>query len=211
MMKKPLKKYLAEFIGTFALVFAGTGAVVVNAQTGMFGHLGIALVFGFIVMAMVYAIGHVSGAHINPAVTIALWIGKKLDKKLVLPYIVSQLSGAIFASLLVLIIIGGESFIGATLPKDGNFMQSFYLEIALTFFLMFVIIGSTSKSAYKQFAGLAIGIAVSLGALFGTSMNPARSFGPALISGNFSFHWIYWLAPIIGAILAIMAYKLIEK
>ena len=216
-MKQLLKQYLSEFIGTFALVFAGTGAIVVNSQTGVLGNLGIALVFGFIVTVMIYAIGHVSGAHINPAVTIALFIGKKFDKKQVLPYIISQLLGATFASLLVLTIIGGDSFVGATLPRAGNFMQSFYLEIALTFFLMFVIIGSsTDKLAYKQFAGLAIGITVGLDALFGgpisgASMNPARSFGPALISGNFSFQWVYWSAPIIGAILAVMAYKLIES
>ena len=216
-MKESFKKYFSEFIGTFALVFAGTGAIVVNAQTGVLGNLGIALVFGFIVAVMIYAIGHISGAHINPAVTVALWLGKKFNKKQVLPYVLSQLLGATFASLLVLTIIGGDSFVGATLPKDGNFMQSFYLEIVLTFFLMFVIIGSsTDKMAYKQFAGWAIGTTVGLDALFGgpisgASMNPARSFGPALISGNFSFHWVYWLAPIIGAILAVLAYKIIER
>lgn len=215
-MNKSIKKYIAEFIGTFALVFAGTGAVVVNAQTGVLGDVGVALVFGFIVAVMIYAIGHISGAHINPAVTIALWFGKKFDKKQVLPYVISQLLGAIFASILVLIIIGGDSFIGTTLPKDGNYMQSLYLEIVLTFFLMFVILGSsTSKMAYKQFAGWAIGTTVGLDALFGgpisgASMNPARSFGPALISGNFSFLWVYLLAPIIGAILAVLAYNIIE-
>lgn len=215
-MDSPLKKYLAEMIGTFALVFAGTGAIVVNAQTGALGHVGIALVFGFIVAVMIYSIGHISGGHINPAVTIGLWIGKKFDKKHVIPYILFQLLGAILASFLVLTIIGGDSFIGATLPLNGNFIQSFYLEIVLTFFLMFVIINvATDKGAYNQFAGLAIGTTVAIDALFGgpisgASMNPARSFGPALISGNFSFHWVYWLAPIIGALLAVFAYQLIR-
>lgn len=211
------KRYISEFIGTFALVFAGTGAIVVDAQTGVLGNVGIALVFGFIVAVMIYTVGHISGAHINPVVTIALWVGNKFNRKHVIPYVISQLLGATFASILVLIILGGDSFLGATLPRDGNFMQSFYLEIVLTFFLMFVILGSsTDKMAYKQFAGLAIGTTVGLDALFGgpisgASMNPARSFGPALISGNFSFHWVYWLAPIIGAILAVLAYKLIKS
>lgn len=213
-MVSAFKKYIAEFIGTFALVFAGAGSVVVNAQTGALGNTGIAFVFGFVIAAMIYAIGHISGAHINPAVTIAFWLGKKFDKKDVLPYISSQILGAIFASLLILLVLGGDAFVGATLPKDGNFMQSFYLEIILTFFLMFVIVGSTSSN-YQQFAGLAIGLTVGLDALFGgpisgASMNPARSFGPALISGNFSYHWIYWVAPILGAALAVLAYNVIK-
>lgn len=214
-MASKFKKYIAEFIGTFALVFAGAGAVVVNAQTGALGNVGIAFVFGFIVAAMIYALGHISGAHINPAVTIAFWLGRKFDRKSVLPYISSQILGAIFASLLILFVLGGDAFVGATLPKDGNFMQSFYLEIVLTFFLMFVIVGSTSSN-YPQFAGLSVGLTVGLDALFGgpisgASMNPARSFGPALISGNFSYHWVYWAAPILGAALAIFAYNAIKS
>ncbi len=213
-MDLKFKKYIAEFIGTFVLVFAGTGAVVVNAQTGALGNTGIAFVFGFVVAAMIYAIGHISGAHMNPAVTIAFWLGKKFDKKNALPYISSQILGAIFASLLIVAILGTDAFAGATLPKDENFMQSFYLEIILTFFLMLVIVGSTSGN-YQQFAGLAIGLTVGLDALFGgpisgASMNPARSFGPALISGNFSYHWIYWAAPILGAALAVLAYNIIK-
>ncbi|MEK6948981.1 MAG: MIP/aquaporin family protein [Nanoarchaeota archaeon] len=213
-MASKFKRYIAEFIGTFALVFAGAGSVVVNAQTGALGNTGIAFVFGFVIAAMIYAIGHISGAHINPAVTIAFWLGRKFDKKDVLPYISSQILGAIFASLLILFVLGGDAFVGATLPRDGNFMQSFYLEIVLTFFLMFVIVGSTSSN-YPQFAGLAIGLTVGLDALFGgpisgASMNPARSFGPALISGNFSYHWVYWAAPILGAALAVLAYNVIK-
>lgn len=214
-MASNFKKYIAEFIGTFALVFAGAGAVVVNAQTGALGNTGIAFVFGFVIAAMIYAIGHISGAHINPAVTIAFWLGKKFDKKDVLPYISSQILGAIFASLLIFAILGTDASAGATLPRDGNFMQSFYLEVILTFFLMFVIVSSTSGN-YPQFAGLAIGLTVGLDALFGgpisgASMNPARSFGPALISGNFSHHWIYWAAPILGAALAVLAYNVIKS
>ena len=209
------KKYFAEFIGTFALVFAGTGAVVVNAQTNALGQVGIALVFGLVVAAMVYSIGHISGAHINPAVTLALFLDKKFGKKEVIPYIVSQLLGAVAASILVLAVLGNNAYIGATLPKDNNYMQSFYLEIVLTFFLMFAILGSTDGKAYKQFGGLAIGFVVGLDAMFGgpisgASMNPARSFGPALLSGNFSYHWVYWLAPIIGALIAVYAYRLMQ-
>jgi aquaporin Z len=217
-MRNSINKYIAELIGTFALVFVGTGAIVVNAQTGLLGNLGIAIAFGAIVAVMIYALGHISGAHINPAVTISLWIGKKFDKKHVLPYVSSQLLGACLASLLVLLILGSDAYAGATLPKDGNFMQSFTLEIILTFFLVFVIVGSSCncEAGYKHFSGLAIGATVALDALFGgpisgASMNPARSFGPALVSGNFEFHWVYWLAPIIGAVLAVLTYKLIEK
>lgn len=209
------KKCFAEFIGTFALVFAGTGAVVVNAQTNALGYVGIALVFGLVVAAMVYSIGHISGAHINPAVTLALFLDKKFGKKEVTPYIVSQLLGAVAASILVLAVLGNNAYIGATLPKDNNYMQSFYLEIVLTFFLMFAVLGSTDGKAYKQFGGLAIGFVVGLDAMFGgpisgASMNPARSFGPALLSGNFSYHWVYWLAPIIGALIAVYAYRLMQ-
>ncbi len=209
------KKCFAEFIGTFALVFAGTGAVVVNAQTNALGQVGIALVFGLVVAVMVYSIGHISGAHINPAVTLALFLDNKFIKKEVIPYIVSQLLGAVAASILVLAVLGNNAYIGATLPKDNNYMQSFYLEIVLTFFLMFAILGSTDGKAYKQFGGLAIGFVVGLDAMFGgpisgASMNPARSFGPALLSGNFSYHWVYWLAPIIGALIAVYAYRLMQ-
>ena len=209
------KKCFAEFIGTFALVFAGTGAVVVNAQTNALGQVGIALVFGFVVAVIVYSIGHISGAHINPAVTLALFLDKKFGKKEVIPYIVSQLLGAVAASILVLAVLGNNAYTGATLPKDNNYMQSFYLEIVLTFFLMFAILGSTDGKAYKQFGGLAIGFVVGLDAMFGgpisgASMNPARSFGPALLSGNFSYHWVYWLAPIIGALIAVYAYRLMQ-
>ena len=209
------KKCFAEFIGTFALVFAGTGAVVVNAQTNALGQVGIALVFGFVVAVIVYSIGHISGAHINPAVTLALFLDKKFGKKEVIPYIVSQLLGAVAASILVLAVLGNNAYIGATLPKDNNYMQSFYLEIVLTFFLMFAILGSTDGKAYKQFGGLAIGFVVGLDVMFGgpisgASMNPARSFGPALLSGNFSYHWVYWLAPIIGALIAVYAYRLMQ-
>ncbi len=215
-MNQNLKKYFAEFIGTFALTFAGTAAIVTNAKTGVLGGVGIALVFGFIVAVMVYSIGHISGAHINPAVTIALWLGRKFNKKDVAPYIIAQLLGACLASLLVLNILGNNLSIGATLPKDGNYIQSFFLEIVMTFFLMFVILScAIGKMEYKQFAGWAIGTTIAIDALFGgaisgASMNPARSFGPALVSGNFSYHWIYWIAPITGAILALIIYRLIE-
>jgi len=215
-MDDDFKKYLAEFFATFAFVFAGTGAIVVDAQTGALGHLGIALVFGFTLAVMIYATGHISGGHVNPAVTLGFWFAKKIKGKLVIPYIVSQLLGATLASFLVLNILGNNAGLGVTLPA-GGISQSFYLEIVMTFFLMFVIISvAADKKAFNQFGGLAIGTTVALDALFGgpisgASMNPARSFGPALVSGNFGFHWIYWVAPIIGALIAVYAYKLIES
>jgi len=215
-MASKFKRYIAEFIGTFIFVFVATGVVVVNAQTQTLGLIGIALATGFTLAVVVYAIGHISGAHINPAVTIAFWLGNKFKKIDTVFYIIAQLLGAVLASILVLSIIGGDAFLGATLPRDGDFVSAFYLEILLTFFLMFVIAGTAiDKKSYNQFAGLAIGLTISLdillgGPISGASMNPARSFGPALLSGNFSYHWIYWLGPILGAILGIFSYKIIK-
>ena len=201
--RENMKKYLMEFAGTFFLVLA-------------IGLTGNPLAIGLMLMAVVYAGGHISGAHINPAVTIALWAGKKFEKNKVLPYILAQIAGACIASFLVFSIFGNFASVGATLPRGGGAMQSFFLEIVLTFFLMFVILGSTDKMGYKQFAGWAIGTTVGIdaligGAISGASMNPARSFGPALISGNFAYHWIYWAAPVIGALIAVYAYKIIRK
>lgn len=208
------REALAEGIGTFALVFAGTGAVMVNKITnGSVTHLGISFVFGAVVAAMIYCLGHVSGAHFNPAVTLAFWTSGFFPRRLVLPYIVAQVIGAILASALLFLSLGKIANLGATLPLNGNWSQSLILELVLTFILMFVIFGSgLDRRAPVGFAGIAIGLTVALEAAFmgpitGASMNPARSFGPAFIGWIWQHHWVYWVAPIMGAQLAAIVYR----
>lgn len=212
-----MKKYIAEMIGTFALVFCGTGAIIINEQTaGEVSPFGIAVTFGLIVMAMIYSIGNISGAHINPAVTIAFAVSKKFPKKQVIHYIAFQLAGALLASIILKFLFPENVMLGATSPH-GTAMQSFILEIILTFFLMFVILCVSSGSNEKGLmAGIAIGGFVLLAAAFagpisGASMNPARSLAPALVSGQLESLWIYLLAPIIGAILALVGYNAIKS
>jgi aquaporin Z len=208
------REAIAEGIGTFTLVFAGTGAVMVNAiSDGSVTHLGISFVFGAVVAAMIYCLGHISGAHLNPAVTLAFWTSGFFPRGLVIPYILAQLIGAVSASALLLISLGRVANLGATLPLNDNWLQSFVLELVLTFILMFVIFGSgLDRRAPVGFAGLAIGLTVCLEAAFmgpitGASMNPARSFAPALMVGIWQHHWVYWLAPIMGAQLAVVVYR----
>jgi MIP family channel proteins len=216
-MKLPFKfkreEAIAEGVGTFILVFAGTGAVMVNQISGgAVTHLGISFVFGAVVAALIYGLGHVSGAHFNPAVTLAFWTSGFFPKWKVLPYILAQCWGAIAASFILLITLGNVANLGATLPLKGNWLQSFVLEIVLTFILMLIILGSgLDRRAHIGFAGLAIGLTVGLEAAFmgpitGASMNPARSLGPALIGGIWQHHWLYWVAPILGAQLAVLVY-----
>ena len=208
------REAIAECLGTFILVFAGTGAVMVNQiSQGSITHLGISFVFGAVVAAMIYATGHISSAHLNPAVTLAFWASGFFPAKRVLPYILAQCVGAIAASKLLLITLGKVGNLGATLPLNGNWLQSLILETVLTFILMFVILGSgLDRRAPIGFAGIAIGLTVGLEAAFmgpitGASMNPARSLGPALISGVWEHHWVYWVAPIWGAQLAVAVYR----
>lgn len=205
---------LAEGIGTFILVFAGTGSVIVNSiSNGAVTHLGISFVFGAVVAALIYGMGHLSGAHFNPAVTLGFWASGFFPKRRVLPYILAQVLGAITASALLLISLGSVANLGATLPLNGNWLQSLVLEIVLSFILMFVILGSgLDRRAHVGFAGLAIGLTVGLEATFmgpitGASMNPARSLGPALVAGIWQYHWVYWVAPILGAQLAVAVYR----
>ena len=217
-MKNDAREVLAEFIGTFTLIFMGTGAVIVNqVSQGAVTHLGISGVFGAVVAALIYALGHISGAHLNPAVTLALWQGGFFRRHRVFPYILAQILGAIAASSLLLIIFGPVANLGATLPLNNNWQQSFVLEIILTFILMLVIFGAAvDPRSHQSFAGLAIGLTVGLeaacmGPITGASMNPARSFGPALLSGIWQHQWLYWIAPIIGAQLAMWVYRLLSN
>ena len=211
-----MKKYLAEFIGTFALVFCGTGAVIVNQQTeGSLGLLGVAATFGIIVTAMIYVFGNISGTHINPAVTISLALGKLLPKNEVLGYITAQILGAILASSLLHIMFPNSHFLGGTSPS-GNALQSFSIELILTFFLMLTILGVSSKKELSNVSGLIIGLMVTgmilfAGPISGGSFNPTRSIAPAIVSGNLTSLWIYLIAPTLGAILAMLIWKIFNK
>jgi MIP family channel proteins len=213
-----LPALLAEAIGTFILVFTGTGAIVVNQLSqGTVTHLGISLVFGAVVAALIYALGHISGAHFNPAVTLAFWQSGFFPKRRVLPYIAAQLVGAVVASLALLGAFGSVGYLGATLPRHDQWFQSLILEVILTFILMIVILGSgLDRRAPIGFAGLAIGATVGveaacMGPITGASMNPARSFAPALVSWTWQHHWIYWLAPILGAQMAVWVYRYLSN
>jgi aquaporin NIP len=210
-----MKKYIAEVIGTFALVFCGTGAIVINQQTGgVIGHAGIAATFGLIVAAMIYTIGDISGAHLNPAVTIGFWIARLFPAKEILPYIVSQCVGAFIASFALKFLFPINETLGTTLPA-GPAMQSFVLEFILTFILMFVILHVANGSKEQgMFAGIAIGSVILLEAMFagpisGASMNPARSLSPAVVSGHTEYLWIYIFAPLVGAAIAVLAWKML--
>ena len=212
-----MKKYLAEFLGTFALVFCGTGAIIINEHTGgQIGHIGIAITFGLIVTAMIYSFGDISGAHFNPVVTVGFWAAKRLNKKELVPYISAQLTGAFIATAILKLLFPDNVNLGTTLPS-GSVMQSFILEIILTFILVLVII-STSQGSKEAgiMAGIAIGFTVLLEAMFagpisGASMNPARSIAPAVVSGNVQFLWIYLAAPFIGAVLSAIVFRIQEK
>ena len=211
-----MKKYIAEFIGTFALVFCGTGAIIINQQSGGdLGLLGIAAVFGIIITAMIYIFGPLSGAHINPAVTISLALGKLMSKNQVAGYIISQLSGAVLASSILSLMFPENQFLGATLPS-GSILQSFSIEFILTFFLMLTVLGVTSKKEFSSLAGLIIGLTVAgiilfAGPISGGSFNPSRSIAPAILSGNLNSLWIYITAPTLGAILAVFLWKTLNK
>jgi aquaporin NIP len=200
---------VAEFLGTFALVFAGTGAIVVNDITGgAVTHPGVAIVFGAIVFACIAAFGDASGAHLNPAVTLGLWLAKRFAGREVLPYVLSQLAGAVAASVTIRLLFPDHLSLGGTAPA-GSAGQSFALEVLLSLFLTFVILATTSgPNAGKFFVAAAVGLTVGLEALFagpicGASMNPARSFGPALVAWQMGSLWIYLIAPTVGAAVAV--------
>ncbi|GAB6907924.1 Major intrinsic protein [Desulfosarcina cetonica] len=203
-----MNRYIAEGIGTFALVFTGCGAIIVNdTYNGMLGHVGVSLSFGLVVMAMIYSVGNISGAHINPAVTLGFLFAGRLERKVVLPYISSQVLGAVLAAIVLRLLLPGHETLGATIPTI-SMVRSFLIEVLLSFLLMFVILNvSTGHMEKGIMAGVAVGGIVALEALMGgpmtgASMNPARSLGPALISGKLNHIWIYVVAPIVGTFLA---------
>lgn len=211
-----LKRAGAELVGTYALVTAGCGAIMVNSSTGSLTHVGVALTFGLIITVMVAALGHLSGAHFNPSVTVAFAVTRHFPWRDVLAYVTGQLIGAIAGALTLRALFGSAANLGATLPA-GSAWQSFGLEVLLTAVLMFVIIAvATDSRAAGQLAALAIGATVALDALWGgpisgASMNPARSFGPALIAGVWQDQWVYWLGPLIGAVLGAAIYQFLRS
>jgi aquaporin Z len=212
-----MKKYISEFIGTFSMIFCGTGAMIVNEVTGGdVTHVGIAITWGLIVMAMIYAFGETSGAHFNPAVTIAFAYAKKFAWKEVPKYIIAQILGAFAASCVLWYLFPASETLGATIPTV-NVGRAFVMELLLTFFLMVVIINvSTGSKEIGIIAGIAVGAVVLLEAMFAgpitnASMNPARSIAPAIVSGKMQHLWMYILAPILGAILAVISCKLVKE
>lgn len=204
-----MRKLAAEFLGTFTMVFCGTGAMIIDQQSnGAVTHVGVAITWGLIVMVMIFALGDVSGAHMNPAVSIAFVIARRFKMSLLPGYIASQTGGALLASITLRFLFPTSPLLGATLPA-GSALQSFVLEILLTFFLMLVIMQMVHGSKERgMYAGIAIGAVVGLEAMFagpicGASMNPVRSIAPAIVSGHLEHLWVYLSAPVIGAALAI--------
>jgi MIP family channel proteins len=210
-----LRSLVAEAIGTFALVFAGCGAVMVDANTHALGHVGIAISFGLVIMVMIYAVGHISGAHFNPAVTLAFATSRHFPVVRVPTYWAAQLTGALAAALVLRGSLGDVAHVGATVPAGSN-GQAFLWEAVLTFFLMFVIMAvATDTRTVGEAAAIAIGATVGLDAMFGgpitgASMNPARSLGPAIVAGDLKSIWVYLSAPFLGAVVAAAAYQFLR-
>lgn len=211
-----LQRLGAEFAGTFALVFAGAGAIVIDArQHGAITHVGVAATFGLVIMVMIYAVGHISGGHFNPGVTLAFAAVRHFPPRHVLPYWAAQLLAALAAALVLRLMFGDVAHLGSTLPA-GSAVQAFSMELILTFGLMFVIVSvATDTRAVGQAAAIAIGGTVGLEAMFGgpvsgASMNTARSLGPAIVSGEFHALWVYLIAPPVGAVLGALAYQSIR-
>ena len=226
------KKMLAEFFGTFWLVLGGCGSAVfasVFPEVGI-NLLGVALAFGLTVLTMAYAIGHISGCHLNPAVTIGLYAGGRIKANEVLPYIVSQVLGAIAGAAIIYLIVSGEPRFDMSSSGFGcngygehsiggyPLLSGFVTEVVMTFFFLFVILGATDERAPKGYAGIAIGLALTLIHLISipitqTSVNPARSTGPALLKGGWALSqlWLFWVAPIIGAVLAGFVYHFFRE
>jgi aquaporin Z len=207
-----MRKAAAELLGTFFLVFAGTGAIVINdVSGGAVTHVGIALTFGLVVLALIYTLGDVSGAHLNPAVTLGFVAARRFPARQAVAYVLAQCVGALLASGCLRLLFPQHAALGVTMPRDGNAAQSFVLELLLTLFLMLVILSvSTGAKEKGLMAGVAVGAVIALEALFagpvcGASMNPARSLAPALVSGRLDYLWVYLAAPAAGALVAVGA------
>lgn len=205
----------AEFVGTFFLVFVGVGAVATDAAFGGLGPVGVALAFGAVVAAMVYATGHISGAHLNPAVTLGFLSTGHVTRTDAAAYVGAQVLAAVVAAGALEVMLGLAPAVGTTVP-DVPLAAAFGVEVLITFALMFVIMAvATDPRATGSLAGVAIGLAVTMGALMGGgptggSMNPARSFGPALATGEWTAHWLYWVAPCVGAVAGARCYRMIQ-
>lgn len=211
-----IRKSVSEIIGTFALVFCGTGAIIIDEVTkGSVSHAGVAITFGLIVIAMIYGLGDVSGAHLNPAVSIAFTLAGRLPANALWVYVISETIGAFLASIVLKVLFPGDYLLGTTLPA-GPVWQSFVLEMILTFFLMLVIISvSTGSKEQGLFAGIAVGSVILLEAMFagpvcGASMNPARSLAPAVVSGHLQSLWVYLTAPVLGAAMAVPTWNFLN-
>ena len=207
----------AELVGTFALVFVGCGAIMVDAEGGGLGQVGVALAFGLVIAVMVYAVGPISGGHFNPAVTLALWLVRELHGRRVPGYWLAQVAGALTAAVLLRATLGDVADVGATQPS-GSDGEAFVWELVLTFFLLFVIaaVATGDRPEAPVTAGIAVGGTIAMaslagGPVSGASLNPARSLGPALVSGELDALWIYLTAPFVGAALGAFAYVLIRR
>jgi len=210
-----VRAHLAEALGTFSLVFAGCGAIAVESRTGQLGLIGVALVFGLVIAVMIYALGHISGAHFNPAVSVGFAIGRRLPWSRAATYSIAQIAGASIGAPVLHATLGTDPGLGVTRPS-GSHLQAMVWEALLTFFLMLVITAvATDRRAVGEPAALAVGGTVMLGALVGGpitggSMNPARSLGPALIAGDLDSIWIYIVGPVIGAVAAALASRFLR-
>src|SRR6476661_1638829 len=212
------KYYLIELVGTFILVYAITSAATVYSKSGQLGVIGIRLVHAFVLTAIVFAIGYKSGAHVNPAVTVAFLITKRMNAIDGIFYIIFQIIGGILAASVVFAIFGPAISSSVTLPSDGNISRVFILETMMTFTLVYIVLttAATASNKIAPLAGLAIGLTLGFNVIFGGSisggsLNPARSFGPALITGNLSYNWIYWIAPVIGGLIAAGLHRLLHE
>ena len=212
---RAVRALVAEFIGAFALVFAGCGAIAVDGQTGALGHVGIAVAFGLVITVMIYALGHISGAHFNPAVSVAFAVGRHFSWRSVATYAAAQVAGATVAALALRATLGPSADLGVTRPAGAD-LQALSWEVTFTFFLVLVITAvATDTRAVGEAAALAIGGTVALGALVGgpisgASLNPARSIGPALVSGDLAGLWIYVVGPVAGAVAGALVYRFLR-
>lgn len=210
-------KFLVEIVGTFILVYAIASAATVYSGSGQLGVIGIGLVHALALTAIVYSIGYRSGAQVNPAVTIGLLVAKKITGKEAVVYIIAQIIGAVIAAAVVYSIFGSEMSASVTLPSEDDIVRTLILETVMTFTLVYVVLATTTSrnSNTIPLAGLAIGFTLGLNVIFGGSitggsLNPARSFGPALITWEFNYHWIYWIAPVAGGLIAAGVYRILN-